>query len=180
MPVSPRPLTLFQFFAFGNYELRWLKEVQLVTNEQLEVCHQHRLYQVGQFLQQTKTQTGKMMERVLGHLGHALRLAANRPGILFQPMRGVAGVALLEFFLRTKLNLLGARPQINTNGWISGPPERDGIYWMVLRTLDKEDEKLSLVMVEHKTNSVVISNQRNLYLNSPAIQRARFWRVESI
>ena len=174
------PLTLKWFLAFGNYELRWLKEVQIATNEQLELCHQHRLYQIGQFLQQTKTQTGKMMERVLGHLEHALRLASDRPGMLFQPMRGVPGVALLEFFLRIKLNLLGARPQINTNGWILGPPERDGIYWMVLRTLDKEDEKLSLVMVEHKTNSVIISNQRNLYLNSPAIESARFWRVESI
>lgn len=174
------PLTLKWFLAFGNYELRWLKEVQLATNEQLELCHENRLYQIGQFLQHVKTQTGKMMERVLGHLEHAIRLATEDPGMLFRPMHGVAGVALLEFFLRIKLNLLGARPQINTKGWILGPPERDGIYWMVLRTLDREDEKLSLVMVEHKTNSVIISNQRNLYLNSPAIQSARFWRVESI
>jgi hypothetical protein len=173
------PLTLKWFLAFGNYELRWLKEVQLATNEQLELCHENRLYQIGQFLQHVKTQTGKMMERVLGHLEHAIRLATEDPGMLFRPMHGVAGVALLEFFLRIKLNLLGARPQINTKGWILGPPECDGIYWMVLRTLDKED-KLSLVMVEHKTNSVIISNQRNLYLNSPVIQGARFWRVESI
>ena len=174
------PLTLKWFLAFGHYELRWLKEVQLATNEQLELCRKNRLYQIGHFLQHTKTQTGKMMERVLGHLEHAIRLVTDRPGMLFQPMRGIAGVALLEFFLRIKLNLLGARPQVNTKGWILGPPERDGIYWMVLRTLDKEDERLSLVIVEHKTNSVIISNQRNLYLNSDIIQSARFWRVESI
>lgn len=174
------PLTLKWFLAFGHYELRWLKEVQLATTEQLELCIKNEVRQIGKFLHHTITETGKMIERILGHLEHAIRLATERPGMLFQPMRGVEGVALLEFFLRIKLNTLGIRPQINTKGWILGPPERDGIYWMVLPRLHKEDEKPSLVMVEHRTNSVIVSNQRNLYLNSEIIQSARFWRVESI
>lgn len=174
------PLSLHWFLAFGAYELRWLKEVQLATTEQLELCHQNRLYQIGQFLQQTKSQTGKMIERVQGHLEHAIRLATKNPGMLFKMMRGVPGVALLDFFLRIKMRRLGRHRIIDTKGWEVGAPKRDGIYWMAIEGPIKEDQTLTLVMVEHRTNSVIISDRRNLYLNSPVVENARFWRVESV